>query len=379
MTPTVTFVVPCYKLAHLLSECVNSILAQTYKDFEILIMDDCSPDHTPQVARSFDDPRVKHIRNEPNLGHLRNYNKGIELARGKYVWLISADDFLRRPYVLERYVNLMEAHPRVGYVFCPGVALCEGKAPRVVNAHGRSDWIKNGRRFLWKLLNSNSVVAASGMARKECYERVSHFPLDMPWGGDWYLWCAFALHYQVAYIAEPLVNYRTHELSMTTFYTTKDPGVCTQDDLTLYWRIKDLSEAAGHLAVANRCRHMLGYRYAQIVLADSLNYAISQMTLGDCKDRIVGMAPTKRGASSILASLHLCLGDQYFWRGDRGAAVNAYRAALVYERFLGKVWIKLLLLYFGGIGLSLRRFVSDSHHRTHQNRLVDRTPVAHKE
>src|ERR1700720_3711793 len=88
MKPRVTFVVPCYKLAHLLPECVNSILSQSYQDFEVLIMDDCSPDDTPEVARSFNDPRVQHIRNEPNLGHLRNYNKGISLARGEYIWLI---------------------------------------------------------------------------------------------------------------------------------------------------------------------------------------------------------------------------------------------------------------------------------------------------
>ena len=116
--PKVSFVVPCYKLAQFLPECVTSILGQTFQDFEILIMDDCSPDNTPEVARSFDDARVVYMRNEVNLGHLRNYNKGIELSRGQYVWLISADDCLRRPYVLEKYIGLMDAHPEVGYVFC---------------------------------------------------------------------------------------------------------------------------------------------------------------------------------------------------------------------------------------------------------------------
>src|ERR1700730_3911201 len=128
--PKVSFVVPCYKLAHLLPECVNSILAQTFADFEILIMDDCSPDDTPKVAQSFQDLRVRHVRNEPNLGHLRNYNKGINLARGKYVWLISADDRLRKPYVLQRYVELMDNHEGVGFACCPGVLLengCETK------------------------------------------------------------------------------------------------------------------------------------------------------------------------------------------------------------------------------------------------------------
>src|SRR4030095_4370191 len=95
--PTVTFVVPCYKLAHYLRDCVESILAQEYGDFEILIMDDCSPDNTPAVAASLSDPRGRSVRKKPNLGHLRNYNKGINLARGRYLWLLSADDRLRSP------------------------------------------------------------------------------------------------------------------------------------------------------------------------------------------------------------------------------------------------------------------------------------------
>src|SRR3954470_23433571 len=99
--PLVSFVVPCYKLAHLLDECVHSILSQTYRQIEVLIMDDCSPDNTPDVAESFGDPRVHHIRHAHNIGHLRNYNEGIRRSRGAYVWLISADDYLRRPYVVE--------------------------------------------------------------------------------------------------------------------------------------------------------------------------------------------------------------------------------------------------------------------------------------
>ena len=115
-TPTVTFVVPSYKLGHFLAECVNSVLSQTYSDWEMLIMDDCSLDNTGEVASSFRDPRVKYIRNEQNLGLVKNFNKGIGLSRGKYVWIISADDYLRRPYTLERYVELMEKHEKVGYM-----------------------------------------------------------------------------------------------------------------------------------------------------------------------------------------------------------------------------------------------------------------------
>ena len=152
-TPTVSFVVPCYKLAQFLPECINSILSQTYANFEILIMDDHSPDNTAEVAASFQDERVRYIRNDPNLGHLQNYNKGITLSRGKYVWLISADDYLRKPYLLEKYVHLLDNHPNVGYAFCQGVGVRDGIDTRVLGAGlgGKRDRIIPGREFLKSL------------------------------------------------------------------------------------------------------------------------------------------------------------------------------------------------------------------------------------
>lgn len=79
------------------------------------------------MAKSFQDPRVQHVRNERNLGLVNNFNKGIGLSRGKYVWIISADDYLRRPYTLERYVEFMENHPTVGYTYSPAAKVENGR------------------------------------------------------------------------------------------------------------------------------------------------------------------------------------------------------------------------------------------------------------
>src|SRR4051794_18589574 len=87
----VTFVVPCYRLAHFLRECVDSILHQSYPEIEVLIMDDQSPDDTGEVARKivadYPDRPVSYILNEQNLGNIGNYNKGIQMAHGRYVWI----------------------------------------------------------------------------------------------------------------------------------------------------------------------------------------------------------------------------------------------------------------------------------------------------
>lgn len=355
MSPTVSFVVPCYNLAHYLGECVQSILDQTFTDFEVLIMDDCSPDDTPAVAHSFRDPRVRYVRNDPNLGHLRNYNKGIGMAQGKYVWLISADDRLRKPYTLMRYVEVMEKQPSVGYLFCPAVGVLNGAETRVIHSHGSHDAIFKGREFLMRLLNANSVVAASGMARKECYERGGYFPLDMPWGGDWYLWCLFALHYDVAYLAEPLVNYRTHELSMTNLLTNHDPKACANDDLLLYWRLMRKAAEANCASVADRCRHMIAYEYARSMV--SARYENTARAEQECEESIIQLSSNPAEARAIRARFYACTGDRLFWVNNLNRAVCYYALALKLDPWSPKTWAKRLLLRFGRVGLKSREMI----------------------
>ena len=358
--PLVSFVVPCYKLAHLLPECVHSMLAQTYGRFEVLIMDDCSPDETPEVARSFGDPRIRHIRNESNLGHLHNYNKGISLARGKYVWLISADDRLRKPYVLERYVRIMERHPRAGYVFCPAVRLDDGQETNVVGhaSPGGRDAVVSGHRFLIRLVNVNFVVAPCVMVRKECYEKVSLFPLDMPWGGDWYLWCVFALHYDVAYCAEPMVNYRRHALSMTDTLTNQDLRECAEEDEALPWRIKQKAEEAGCLAMVKRCRISIAHQYASGIASrkyrSSKSWHEYSLTLGQFEGSLLRNTSHRHEQNFIRARVYAGLADTYFWKREFARSLEFYEKAFQQDPWMVQVWAKYLLLRTGKAGIRFR-------------------------
>lgn len=355
MNPMVSFVVPCYNLAHLLGECVESILGQTYRDFEVLIMDDCSPDNTLEIAQSFTDSRIRYIRNEPNLGHLRNYNKGIGLARGKYVWLISADDRLRTTLILDRYVDLMERNPNVGYVFCPAISLVNGTESRVLHSHGPSDRVFKGKNFLIHLLDGNSVVAASGMARKDCYDKVAYFPLDMPWGGDWYLWCLFALHYEVGYFAEPMVNYRSHDLSMTTFLTENAPDLCKKDDYVIYWRVKEKAQALRCRRVVAKCRHMISYQGARTFRRNSAEDADSLVAW---KASVRSFASNRAEERLVIAGLHACLGDQQYLVRDFLRASEEYRRALKLFPADWKTIAKLTLARLGSGGVTFRETVT---------------------
>lgn len=356
MNPRVTFVVPCYKLAHLLPECVNSILSQSYQDFEVLIMDDCSPDNTPEVARSFNDPRVQQIRNEPNLGHLRNYNKGISLARGEYIWLISADDRLRSTNALEQYVQLMDAHPGVGYIFCAGIGLDNGVETglckySVVSEH---ETIFKGHDFLRKLLYANVVLASSGMVRRVCYEQHGAFPLDLPFAGDWYLWCLFALHFDVGYVAEPMVNYRDHhQLSMTTTLKKKDVGILMRDSLNVLWRMKREAEKHHQGTVAKFCEKAIAYEYARFLTGT--NYIPYQMRLDECEQSIAHFSQFPGEANSILARVHLSTGDIRLGLKEQGEALRLYKLSLKHDSLLADAWLKYILLNMGGLGMWVRQ------------------------
>jgi glycosyltransferase involved in cell wall biosynthesis len=356
-TPNVTFVVPCYKLAHLLPDCINSILSQTYRDFEVLIMDDCSPDDTAEVARSFDDQRVTHVRNDPNLGHLRNYNKGIGLARGKYVWLISADDYLRRPYVLERYVRVLESNPEVGYAFCAGVGVRDGRETDTLDysVRGEHDRVIPGHLWLETILRENVVLAASGLVRRECYETLGAFPLDMPWAGDWYLWCLFALHFDVAYFSEPMVCYREHELSMTTQLTRSKAEDCCQEEIAIPWEIRRKALASGRADVAETCLGAVCETYARNLRPGRFGLPEPVLSMQRFEASLRERARDVQELEWVRSRTYSVAGDVEYWRGAYDSASRLYGAALRSRPWDPVTLTKRILLSLGGAGALARR------------------------
>jgi len=359
MAPIVSFVVPCYKLAHLLSDCVDSILGQTYREFEVLIMDDCSPDNTPEVARSFQDARVKYIRNATNLGHLRNYNKGIGLSQGKYVWLISADDYLRRAHILERYVNLLERNPRVGYTFCPGVAVKNGRETDILaySVHGNRDRIMPGHFLLKRLLMGNGVLAASGMARRECYDRISLFPLNMPWAGDWYLWCVFALHFDVGYFAEPMVCYREHNLSMTNSLAQKSAAACCEEDVAVIWSIKNKADEATFRNASKECLDAVVQFYARNIASKRYGMSRPSLTLEEFEESLSRYCVIETDKARVRARVYAEVGNEYYWQGESALAKGFYESALKKNPWMLSTYVKRLLLSLGKRGDYLREAI----------------------
>src|SRR5262245_8930347 len=387
MEPKVSFVIPCYKLAHFLGDCVNSILAQTYGDFEALIMDDCSPDNTPEVAKQFKDPRVTHIRNETNLGFVHNLNKGIEHSRGRYLWLISADDCLRSQNVLQRYIDLLEKNPQVGYVFCPAMTLKDGEEAGVEEVWkwpGNRDRILSGHEVVRRSAYKCALIAPTCLARKECHKRAGGYPVDLPRTGDWYLWAVFAMTYDVGYFAEPMVYYRRHGANMDKVMAEEQPSFFFEQEMMVRWAIKKEAEKAGIKGVSSDLNRSLADMYARRLVDKEVKNWQHGCSWDVATQEIRNNASSEEGAEEILRLIRadwprkLALGYAraaagYYNLGQLDQAVGAFRDALksnpwsikirVYlmasrlEQLLGIRLVPWLKSLKNSLLLSLRRFI----------------------
>src|ERR1700722_7016247 len=117
--PKVSVVVPNYNHARYLRRRIDSILQQSYQDFELILLDDCSPDNSREILTSYvDDPRVRIEFNTTNSGStFKQWNKGVRLAHGEYVWIAESDDYADAR-LLERLVGILESEPEVVFAYC---------------------------------------------------------------------------------------------------------------------------------------------------------------------------------------------------------------------------------------------------------------------
>jgi glycosyltransferase involved in cell wall biosynthesis len=348
--PLVSFVVPCYKYAHLLRACVDSILVQNYDNFEVLIMDNCSPDNTPEVAQSFQDARVRHIRNDSNLGAEENFNKGLTLTRGKYIWVLSADDLLRSPSVLRRFVAVMEQNVELGFVFCRAIEL-EGEKERGViwwADCGDQDCTWNDSTFGLRLIEFNCIAFSCVLMRRECLNRVGLFPIDLPFAADWYLWIMLALYYGVSYLAEPMVFSRVHKDSLTTQQSREYARICLGDELGVLWRVGHEAKLAQLANLRDACRSALIHR-AKRCLMEGVSEAEFAEIL---QSRIPDMETSK----DLRALAYRDLAEQQYSKGEYVAATQSYRLALRARPFHPGTLAKYLFMRTGRIGIRTRRW-----------------------
>ena len=204
--PKVSVVIPVYNAMTYLPETVESVLRQTFTDFEVLIIDDGSSDHVVQWASQLVDPRVKLI-SQQNQGVSVARNTGIAQAQGEYIAFLDADD-LWDATKLEKQVRCLENNLAIGLVHTWMAVIDQQGKPT-----GRV-MISNAEGEVWKqLVEQNTLACSSVMVRRCCFETVGVFaprnecPVDVE---DWEMWIRIASRYPFAVVKEPLMHYRQH-------------------------------------------------------------------------------------------------------------------------------------------------------------------------
>lgn len=205
---TVSVIVPTYNTIAYLPDAIESILQQTFEDFEILLVNDGSTDSTAEWAKKITDPRVRYIE-QNNQGLSAARNTGLDLAQGRYVAFLDADD-VWEPTKLDKQVALLETNPDIGMVhswvwFMDGEGRSTGRIWKT-QAEGMA---------LAHLLQRNDVAVLSALVRRECFARIGGFDIALRSLEDWDLWLRLAVNDSIAVIREPLAYYRQLPGSMS--------------------------------------------------------------------------------------------------------------------------------------------------------------------
>jgi len=204
----VSVIMPVYNGEKYIAEAIESILNQTFKDFELLIINDCSTDETVSIINRYKDKRIRLIHNDTNIGLARVRNVGIQKAKGKYIAWLDSDDISLNTR-LEKQVSLLEKNPSIG--MCGTWVKTIGNAEHIWQYPTDSDIIKSTMLF------HNCFATSSVMLRKELLDKHEYlFDLDYPPAEDYDLWEKISHDYDVANIPEILTYYRLHS-SQTTF------------------------------------------------------------------------------------------------------------------------------------------------------------------
>lgn len=216
--PKVSVCVPTYNRAAYLAQSLESILRQTFTDFELIVVDNASTDETPAAVAGFADARLRYYRNATNIGQISNINRAMALASGEYI-SICHDDDLYAPDILRREVQVMSDHPGVVLVHTAVWLLSDSGAVRGVHRVSPSDYLVKGREaFLRYLAFSHDIVFSTVMVRRLYYERIGNFNPRYQCA-DFEMWLKLALHGDIAYLAEPLAVSRIHPSSATSKMT----------------------------------------------------------------------------------------------------------------------------------------------------------------
>ena len=227
MIPRVSIIMPVYNTAPYLKEAVDSILNQSFSDFEFIILDDASQDVSASILDSYSDSRIMRYTSDKNIGLANILNIGLDMARGEYIARMDSDD-ISLPFRLQTEVDYLDSHPKIDLVSCGMQQF--GLADRTMS-YKENFWLVCYNAFFF-----SPILHASSMWRKDRFEQLAlRYRQGRVPSEDYDLWTrALCMGLRLINIPEVLYKYRIHGNQNTT-----NQDLCNQMDAEIqkeYWR-----------------------------------------------------------------------------------------------------------------------------------------------
>lgn len=246
--PKVSVLIPSYNHSKYIAQTIQSVLDQTYKDFEIIIIDDASSDNSLEIIQRFTDSRIRLYHSETNQGISATLNKLIEEAQGEYLATLASDDaFL--PKKLEKQVAFLDGHPDIGAVFSYAEIINEDDKPLTKHSYSkvfnqanrtRHEWL---RRFFYQ---GNCLCAPSVLIRKECHDKVGLYDPRYRQMQDFEFWIRLCMQYEIYVMPEELIQYRVRDSGKNASGRTPDNAIRNHFEFAMifehYTKITSISE-----------------------------------------------------------------------------------------------------------------------------------------
>lgn len=205
--PTVTVIMPTFNRAHLVGHAIQSVLDQTYHDFELIVVDDGSTDNTEEVVQGFGDPRIRFIRHAGNRGAGAARNTGIRAALGKYIAFQDSDsEWL--PHKLERQMAVfkLDGQNRLGLVLCDLIMASGSKGERILKPRMHRLTYED---LLYPAAHGVGTVAF--LLKRDLTAPELHFDERLPALQDWELLLRVSRLCRIGYVAEPLARHYNYD------------------------------------------------------------------------------------------------------------------------------------------------------------------------
>ena len=217
--PTVSVIIPVYNGADLITDAIDSVLSQTYEDYEIIVVDDGSLDNIDEVVRAHKFP-VKFLK-QANSGAATARNTGMRNANGDYIALLDVDD-IWLPEKLEQQVMLLDADSSVGMIFCDGFKWIPPSKPQQGSLLSKLHGHPPERPKLDLLFKINMIPTSSVLFRRALLSEVGYMNDALRRAQDFEFFIRVAAKAVIHYINMPLMAYRVHSKSTSSYITTRN-------------------------------------------------------------------------------------------------------------------------------------------------------------